>query len=173
MNTRCGTGNPPPATTPPEWSGQSATGWSPRGRQIGPCFRCAGWGHLQSNCPKMPKMYSFDYDAQCYCCNVSGGSDVVNMRGEHPQGMAPQVDDCTAVGHASESGELEFESLSCRTWEVEQGASPIPGGQVMDVQGRLKRCLRYWSATLEAPGPQVWIWLQIAIDVCPSCLHAA
>ena len=82
---------------------------------------------MQSNCPKMPKTYSFDYDAQCYCCNVSisGGSDVVNMRGEHPQGMAPQVDDCTDVGHASESGELELDSLSCRMWEVEQDASPI------------------------------------------------
>jgi len=82
----------------------------------------------------MPKTYPFDHDAQCYCCNVSisDGSDVVNLRGKHPQGMAPQVDDCTAVDHASESGELEFESLSCRTWEVEQSASPILGGQIMD-----------------------------------------
>ena len=95
-------------------------------------------------------MYPFGYDAQRYC-SVSDGSDIVNLTGKYSQGMAPQVDDCTAVGHASESRELELESSSCRTWEVEQSASQIFGWQIMDVLGRLKRCLGYWSATLKAP----------------------
>ena len=29
-------------------------------RKIGPCFRCAAWGHLQKNCPKVA-MYPFNW----------------------------------------------------------------------------------------------------------------
>ena len=96
MNTGRGAGNPPPATTPPEWSSQSATGWSPRGARLDLASDAQGGATCRATAPRCPT-----------------------------QGMAPQVDDCTAVGHASESEELEPESLSCRTWEVEKDASPI------------------------------------------------
>ena len=48
-----------------------------------------------------------------------------------------QVDDFMAVDQASESWELELEFRT----------APILGGKVIDVQGRLKRYLKFWSVT--------------------------
>ena len=30
-----------------------------RPRVVGPCFRCAAWGHLAANCPAKDKLYPF------------------------------------------------------------------------------------------------------------------
>ena len=65
---------------------------------------------------------------------------------------------CEVTTHTSES---ESEFLDCsdsgpdmhdisRFWELEQG-----GGQIQDVQGRLKESLAFWQDVLEAPGPIV------------------
>ena len=36
-------------------AGSSGGQTSQASQPIGPCFRCAAWGHLQRNCPKMAK----------------------------------------------------------------------------------------------------------------------
>ena len=51
-------------------AGSSGGQTSQASRPIGPCFRCAAWGHLQRNCPKMAKYPSYSEYVVNPVCNI-------------------------------------------------------------------------------------------------------
>ena len=61
-------------------SHQPTTVWIPnRPHTIVPCFRCAQWGHLQKDCPKVSRVYPFSYDVHgdtvyAACTDISSSS---------------------------------------------------------------------------------------------------
>ena len=61
-------------------SSQPVSQWSQSTvRKIGPRFRCAAWGHLQKNCPKVAK-YPFNWVDSNYCSMRSTGTVTINTK---------------------------------------------------------------------------------------------
>ena len=51
-------------------AGSSGGQTSQASQPIGPCFRCAAWGHLQRNCPKMAKYPFYNECVVNPVCNI-------------------------------------------------------------------------------------------------------
>ena len=177
MVARLGTGTPLTAGSTPGWSLQPPANWTPRGHPIRPCFRCAGWGHLQNSCPKTYSFNSECCDGACICDlnSMHRVGPMVNAQSSQTNYMGPQLG--TTFDLSGMPVELEVEPRDdicprnlCRSWEMEQNTTPVLWSQVMDVRGRFKECSSFWLDTLEAP-PTVLDWVQIATDV--FCLHSA
>ena len=133
-------------------------------RKIGSCFRCAAWGHLQKNCPKVAK-YPFmwiDKGSNIDKANSGIASPSSNELGwETPQqGSAAQTTLCSVECF----NPWEEECLSHgdptvgRYWETDGDILKDKSKQIYDVQGRLKSSFQFWVEVLQAKPPVInWI----------------
>ena len=167
----------------PSPRGQFSQGSRPpvaRPRLVGPCYRCAEWGHLVANCPKPKQLYPFtqplvrkagesmcDSHSVCVDTSTSHGVCVNATDYEYPleaKGASPSpggVDNTIAGNpeHLELDTDLEGsgELLGVQCWEAQEEK---PGSQILDVQGRLRQNLNFWQHTLQAPN-NVLEWIQI------------
>ena len=161
-------------------SGAGSLGNQARPRVVGPCFRCAAWGHLAANCPAKDKLYPFcqsvvretDKFKASVCdsvvcvnsilpCEVNaesadqGFKSLSEMCVNALKGEVLTGADCHQPSE-QDPEDIDF-SLSeegeqgiIRFWELESQESGI---QMTDVQGRLRKNLAFWKDVLHAPPP--------------------
>ena len=95
-----------------------------------------------------------------YCSSVSPGGKTEDPAQKVKGSIQEVWTTDTAIKGPGDSVEfdalLDYEVLElARSWELEEGDTQI---QVVDVQGRLRRNVKFWSEVLGAPGPVIdWI----------------
>ena len=144
---------------------------------VGPCFRCATWGHLAANYPVKDKLYPFCQSVvrETDKFKVSVCDSIVSVNSILPcedstesadQGVMSSSEMCVNAlkgevltgPNCYQPSELDSEhdfSLSeegeqgiIQFWELESQESGI---QMTDVQGRLRKNLPFWKDVLHAP----------------------
>lgn len=137
-------------------------------RKIGPCFRCAAWGHLQKNCPKVAK-YPFDWvDSDSTTVTAKVERHVVGEQSKNlevsvtpPQGACSQtIPDTDQCFDPWEADCLPLcDPAVGRCWEADENSLKHSSKQVFDVQGRLKAASKFWEETLHVK-PPVMEWIR-------------
>ena len=135
-------------------AGSSGGQTSQVSRLIGPCFRCAVWGHLQKNCPKMAKYPFYNECVINPVCNIVCESD------QEKTFDIAGID--TLDVECFDAHELDKLSLCDpqlqRCWEISLSTNNGPKGQILNVKGRLKAATGFWVEVLQIPSPVIdWI----------------
>ena len=122
-------------------------------------------GHLGSDCPKLRKTYPLCtlVPESGNVCMGSANEGVAEHKGSMVKikyGDNSELQDRGKVydrdgsipGNPELSGstEVELDPSLGGMWEVEQGEE-----QVLDVQGRLSKCISFWEDDLKAMGPVI------------------
>ena len=146
-------------------------------RPIGPCFRCAAWGHLQRNCPKMAKYPFYNECVVNPVCNIvcEEVCKCSQGHGKEFQSLHPGDVIESDQGKTFDIAEIDTLKVECfdaheldklslcdpqlqRCWEISQSTSNGPKGQILNVKGRLKAATGFWVEVLQTPSPVIdWI----------------
>ena len=127
-------------------------------------LQLSGDGTSEAYCPRLSKPYplslskvtSINCDVNSTSHGVRDDKDHVNKLNVHPEGVC----ESSAPGGSESSDEpleqdVDDDSMCAehdlrRVWEVAQGES-----QVVDVQGRLHKCIAFWEHELKATPPVI------------------
>ena len=99
----------------------------PQNKQIGPCWSCNEYSHHWNSCPKAAQQYPFN--SGMLVADTSSASCLSYVMGE--EGEEP------SVMHSIEHG--------THYWEADNDS--------VNVKGKLREWIDYWSKTLKAPRP--------------------
>ena len=136
-------------------------------RVPGPCFHCLEMGHLKGSCPKLGKSYPLSQLASngADCCSEGVSQVIENVKRsvkEHGivvnESVSHTVTEHSMVLNSAvkDLGHVEMSEHECgsdrkldpglgRVWEVCQEEI-----QLVDVQGRLCKCIAFWENELKA-----------------------
>ena len=136
-------------------------------RKIGPCFRCAAWGHLQKNCPKVAKLSFLCGMIRSNIDLVDTGNKETSVVIENKEFNLVDLPGYLGTNNRSDGyfDPQEADNLSLcdplvgRCWEASDSSSDLNGKQILDVQGRLKAAAQFWEEVLHAKLP-VMYWIR-------------